>query len=172
MRRLLGSVPEHVHEQEGGPMSRREAQQQAAHVGAHLRLDELVTRFVQRNVPPERHRRAAPAHPEPVQRDTEEVTGGVLDRVDRAPPFPQLHEGILGKILRILTAPGDEVERLVQAFVLFLDERVETGPWVDAFDRERHELPLCSHVTWMHEHLVCLGGFGGVRSRGILVKAS
>jgi hypothetical protein len=169
-RRLLGSVPEQVHEQEGGPLSRREAQQEPPNVGAHLSLDELITRVGRRNVPPQRHRRATPAHPEPVQRDAEQVPGGVLDLVDRVPPFPELHEGILGQIFRVLAAPRDELEGLVQAFVFLLDERVETGPCVDALGRECHDLPLCSHVTWMHERRVpSRWEFASVRRRSGLV---
>ena len=82
---------------------------------------------------------AAPAHPEAVQRDPEEVSGGVLDLVDRSPPLPQLHEGLLGQILRVLSAPHDEVERFVQTLVLLIDERVEVRPGVDALGRERHD---------------------------------
>ena len=47
--------------------------------------------------------------------------------------------------------PRDEVEGLEQAFVFFLDERVEAGPCVDTLGRESHDLALCSHLTWMHE---------------------
>lgn len=38
--------------------------------------------------------------------------------------------------------------------MLFLDERVEAGPCVDALGRESHDLSLCSHLTWMHERRV------------------
>ena len=82
-----------------------------------------------------RHTVATPTHPEPVQRNAEEVPGGVLDLIDRVPPLPELQEGILGQIFRILAAPRDEVESLVRTFVFFLDERVETGPCIDTFSR-------------------------------------
>jgi hypothetical protein len=35
--------------------------------------------------------------------------------------------------------------------VLVLEELVEAGPCLDAFDGEHHDLPLCSHVSWMRE---------------------
>src|SRR4029079_13278828 len=57
----------------------------------------------------------------------------------------------LHQILRVLPVPRDEVQRLEEALVLLLEERVEAGPCLDAPGGEPHGLALCSHVPWMHE---------------------
>src|SRR6476660_6897138 len=41
-RSLLGRIAEQVDEHEGGPLSRREPQEESPNVGAHLRIEERV----------------------------------------------------------------------------------------------------------------------------------
>ena len=87
-----------------------------------------------------------PPHPEPVQRDAEEVAGEVVDPIDVVPPFPQAQERVLGELLRVLAVAGDEVEGFEQALALLLEERVETGPCLDQLERDAHGVFLCSHA--------------------------
>src|SRR4249920_1877010 len=150
-RRLLGRIPEQVHEQEGGPLARADLEQELPHVRAHLRLEERIAPLRDRDDLPDRHRRSASAHPEPVQGDAEQVTGRVLDPPDLVPAFPEFQERILHQFLRVVPIPGHEVQGLEEAFVFLLEERVEAGPCLDAFRGELHDLTLCSHDPWMHE---------------------
>lgn len=102
--------------------------EQLANVCPHVSLDERVRRFRHRHELSDGDRCSPTPHPEPVQRDAEEVAGRIIDPIDVTPPFPQAQEGVLGQLLRVLAVPGDEVEGFEQALALFLEERVETGP--------------------------------------------
>ena len=87
-RCLLGRIPEQVDEHESSSLPRRAAEQELAHVGAHLRIGELVALLVDRGQLPQRRRRSATTRPERVQRDPEEVRGRILDRVRSDPIVP------------------------------------------------------------------------------------
>src|SRR4030095_6210043 len=67
------------------------------------------------------------------------------------PSLPELQERILRQVLRVFAIAGDEVQGLVETFVLVLDELVEAGPCLDAFGREPHDLTLRPHDPWMRE---------------------
>src|SRR5215207_1738457 len=91
-RRLLGRVAEQIHEQEGGSLANREAEEEPLHVRTHLRLGEQVA-LLREGSQLEQHRRGStPTHPEAVQRDAEQVAGRVRDPFDPVPPLPELHE--------------------------------------------------------------------------------
>src|SRR5436189_6009608 len=81
-RCLLGRVAEQVHEQESGPLPRRDLEEELSHIGAQLRVEEDVTALRDRDDFPDGHRRTTATHPEPVQGDPEEVGGEVLYPVD------------------------------------------------------------------------------------------
>ena len=165
-RRLLGWVPEQVHEQEGGPLARADLEQELPHVRAHLRIEEAVASLRDRDDLPDRHRRSASAHPEPVQGDAEQVAGRVLDPPDLAPTLPQAQERVLHQLLRVVSVPGHEVQSLEETPMFLLEELVEAGPCLGAFRGELHDLTLCSHDPWMHEALqVLLGCWQGSRSK-------
>src|SRR4029450_6991943 len=128
--RLLGGVPEQVHEQEGGPLTLRQSEQQVSDVGSHLRVLEQVPYHRHRGHLADRHRGTTPSHPEPVERHAEQVARGVLDLVPRVPSLPERQERVLHQLLRVLSVPADEIEGLEEAFVLLLEELVEAGPWL------------------------------------------
>ncbi len=132
-------------------MARAELEQELPHVRAHLRIEEHIAPLRDRDDLPDRHRRSAPAHPEPIQGDAEQVAGRVVDPPDLVPALPQAQERVLHQLLRVVAVPGHEVQSLEEAFVFLLEERVEAGPCLDAFRGELHDLTLCSHDPWMHE---------------------
>jgi hypothetical protein len=74
---------------------------------------------------PSRDPGSSGAHPETVHRDPEQVRHGIVDRVDPVPALPELQERVLHQLLGICGAPGDEVERSVQAIVLIEEQVVE-----------------------------------------------
>src|SRR6185503_3656609 len=59
-------------------------------------------------------------------------------------------ERFLHELFRVFTVSGDEVESLEEALVLLHEERVESGPTLDAVLRETDDLTLCSHGPWTH----------------------
>ena len=71
-------------------------------------------------------------------------------RLDLIPAFPQPQERLLHQLLGVGAVAGDEVESLEEPLVLLLEERVESGPTIDAFLGERNDLTLCSHGPWTH----------------------
>src|SRR4029453_10290466 len=150
-RRLLGWVPEQIDEQEGGSLARADLEEGLAQGCAHLPLEKRIAPPRDRDDLADRHRRSAPAHPESVQGNAEQVAGRVVDPPDLAPAFPQAQERVLHQLLRVVSVPGHEVESLEEAFVFLLEELVEAGPCLGAFRGELHDLPLCSHDPWMHE---------------------
>ena len=125
------------------------AEEQLAHVGAHLGIVELVAMLGHRGRFPDRHGGMTEAHPESVERDLEQVAGRILDRMDPVPTFPELQERVLHQLLGVLPAAGDEVERLVQTLVLRLEESVEARPRFDALLVDPHHFALRSHRPWM-----------------------
>ena len=149
-RGLLGRIAELVNKQKGGPLSRCDLEEQSSHVLAHLGLDVAVALLGWRGLTANRHRGATASHPEPVERDPEQVAGGIADRVDPVPAFPELQERLLGQVLGFLTAARDEVEGLEQSDVLLRDERVEPGPVFGLSGREAYDLAFCLHGPWMH----------------------
>ena len=81
-------------------MPRRDPQEQLANVRSHLRLDERVRGFRNRDESSDRDGSSPSPHPEAVQRDAEEVAGGIIDPIYVTPPFPQAQERVLGELLR------------------------------------------------------------------------
>ena len=55
------------------------------------------------------------------------------------------------EVLRVFAIAGHEVQGLIEAFVLVLNELVEAGPCLDAFGGEPHDLTLRPHDPWMRE---------------------
>src|SRR5262245_28573626 len=102
---------------------------------------------------------------ERVQRDAEQVRGRIVDHLDPVPALPELQERLLHQLLRVGSIAGDEVESLEEPFVLLQEERVESGPPLDALLRERNDLTLCSHGPWTHgRHRALRSPEGATRS--------
>src|SRR5437870_3237635 len=116
-RRLLRWVSEQVNEHESGALALSEPEEKPPHIGTHVCIEERITALRDGGGLPERHRHATTTRPEPVERDPEQVRGGVVDPMDRIPSLPELQERILHQLLRVAAVPGHQVEGLEEALV-------------------------------------------------------
>src|SRR5688572_10463911 len=151
---FLGAVAVHVEQEDGGALSRRQVEQQAPDVLAELDLVERVA------IPSDGDKALtgpacrACAHPEPVQRDPEEVGGRIVDPIDPIPPFPEFQEGVLHQLGGVGPVPRHEVQSLEEPPVLLGEERREVeryrGPSGEPDDVALclHRLRRCRRAAW------------------------
>src|SRR5438552_6069820 len=158
LRRLLRWVSEQINEHESGALALSEPEEKPPHIGTHVCIEERITALRDGGGLPERHRHATTTCPEPVERDPEQVRGGVVDPVDRIPSLPELQERILHQLLRVAAVPGHQVEGLEEALVFPLEQRAEAVRRLDPLRGGPHDLTFRPHGTSTHEHAVVLTG--------------
>jgi hypothetical protein len=92
---------------------------------------------------------------EAVQRDPEQVRGGIVDAVDAIPALSELQERVLHQLLGVLAARGHEVQGAEEALALPVEELVEPGRHRrPVLARQRHRVvPSLVHDPWTHDRL-------------------
>ena len=145
---LLTRVAKGLREHHGGALPRREgAEGPGRHVPILDGLEDVLLR-------PEPHR-PADGHPgspilvpKHVHRSAVEVAGRIRHRRHRVPALEHPGEGLLGEVLCLGPAPGDDRQDPKEAFLLFLEEPLERRRLcVHRVIGSRRRPPKISHLT-------------------------